>query len=149
MREMSVEAKATYDVYTGTVTIPMVTHQCWSCGMPYCVPADFDKRNREKNRNWYCPQGHDTIVRETEVTKLKKQLEAETARANKWREDAIEREEQTKAEQRQHAATKGLLTKAKKRAAAGVCPCCNRTFEQLARHMKTQHPNYHEAPDAR
>lgn len=28
------------------------------------------------------------------------------------------------------------------RAAAGVCPCCNRTFEQLGRHMTTKHPEY-------
>jgi hypothetical protein len=24
----------------------------------------------------------------------------------------------------------------------GVCPCCNRTFQQLARHMKAKHPGY-------
>lgn len=27
------------------------------------------------------------------------------------------------------------------RAHAGVCPCCNRTFKQLAAHMKTKHPD--------
>jgi hypothetical protein len=24
----------------------------------------------------------------------------------------------------------------------GVCPCCKRTFENLARHMKGQHPTF-------
>lgn len=30
----------------------------------------------------------------------------------------------------------------KKRAAVGVCPCCSRTVGQLARHMKTKHPEF-------
>ncbi len=28
-----------------------------------------------------------------------------------------------------------------RRVSAGVCPCCNRTFSDLARHMKTKHEN--------
>lgn len=27
---------------------------------------------------------------------------------------------------------------------AGVCPCCNRTFKNLARHMAGQHPGFTE-----
>ena len=30
----------------------------------------------------------------------------------------------------------------KKRAAAGTCPCCSRTVIQMARHMKTKHPDF-------
>jgi hypothetical protein len=29
--------------------------------------------------------------------------------------------------------------------ANGVCPCCNRTFQNLARHMAGKHPDYEEA----
>jgi hypothetical protein len=29
-----------------------------------------------------------------------------------------------------------------KRVGNGVCPCCNRTFEDLARHMKVKHREY-------
>ena len=39
-------------------------------------------------------------------------------------------------------ATKGVVTRLKKRAIAGVCPCCNRTFQQLAAHMAHKHPDY-------
>lgn len=45
-------------------------------------------------------------------------------------------------ERRAHAATKGQLTKTKKRIANGVCPCCNRSFANLERHMAGQHPDY-------
>lgn len=34
----------------------------------------------------------------------------------------------------------------RRRTAAGVCPCCNRSFVQLARHMKTKHPDHVEKP---
>ncbi len=39
------------------------------------------------------------------------------------------------------------MTKVKKRAANGVCPCCNRTFSDLARHMKAKHPDFAEGED--
>lgn len=29
-----------------------------------------------------------------------------------------------------------------RRIAAGVCPCCRRSFTDLARHMSSQHPDY-------
>jgi hypothetical protein len=27
-----------------------------------------------------------------------------------------------------------------------VCPCCNRTFQALARHMNSKHPTYADGP---
>jgi hypothetical protein len=34
----------------------------------------------------------------------------------------------------------------KKRAVAGVCPCCNRHFRELERHMASKHPKYASEP---
>src|SRR5690606_15231496 len=34
------------------------------------------------------------------------------------------------------------LLKERQRFANGVCPCCNRSFTNVARHMRTQHPDY-------
>lgn len=51
----------------------------------------------------------------------------------------------------QERAVKAAGTRASKlklRAANGVCPCCNRTFKQLAAHMSSQHPKYAEPTDA-
>lgn len=44
-----------------------------------------------------------------------------------------------------HAA-RGQVTRLKNRAAAGVCPCCNRTFHQLVRHMAAKHPDFAAEP---
>ena len=40
------------------------------------------------------------------------------------------------------SAQKGVTTRLKNRVQKGVCPCCNRYFAQLQRHMTTQHPNF-------
>jgi hypothetical protein len=34
------------------------------------------------------------------------------------------------------------IKRIKKRAAAGTCPCCQRSFSNMATHMKRQHPDY-------
>lgn len=39
-------------------------------------------------------------------------------------------------------AQKGQNTRLKNRIAAGVCPCCNRSFQNVARHMAGQHPDF-------
>lgn len=38
-------------------------------------------------------------------------------------------------------AYKGNVTKLKKRASAGLCPCCNRHFTNLQRHIASKHPD--------
>lgn len=35
-----------------------------------------------------------------------------------------------------------VCTRTRNRIAAGVCPCCNRTFQNLADHMRTLHADY-------
>jgi len=39
------------------------------------------------------------------------------------------------------SATKGQLTKARKRADRGVCQHCHRSFVDVARHVATKHPS--------
>lgn len=51
-------------------------------------------------------------------------------------------QDEAEAVKRSAAAYKGAATRLKNRAKAGVCPCCNRTFQNLARHMASQHPDH-------
>ena len=46
--------------------------------------------------------------------------------------------------ERSRSAIKGQLTRAKRRISKGVCPCCNRTFQNLANHISEKHPDYSE-----
>jgi len=114
-------------------------HQCGTCGVVWAIDLEYLNARREDHEGWVCPNGHSFVYNgPSETEKLKRQLERERTRSGRI---AAERD-QIEASRR---ATKGVVTKMKKRAAAGVCPCCNRTFKQLADHMATQHPEYAEA----
>lgn len=126
---------------TLTYTGQLVTTTCW-CGIHYAIPKElFDvvhgqHRDGRKQTDIYCPVGHVwAFAGEGEAEQLRKQLEREQQRLQATR-DLLAHEE------RSHAATRGHLTRTKKRVGNGVCPCCGRTFQQLARHMKAKHPDY-------
>jgi hypothetical protein len=123
--------------YVGELT----TLTCW-CGMRHAVPAELYAHQERQLRDGrdqtaiYCPLGHHHIIAgEGEAARLKRRLDAERVRAASL---AAQRD-QAEASAR---AYKGVATKARKRAAAALCPCCNRSFVQLRRHMKAKHPDY-------
>jgi hypothetical protein len=133
---------------TITAEAELVTETCCVCHMLFAMPKDFHAEKRRyrqsPNRNgFYCPAGHVQVyLGESEETKLRRQrdeaqrhVDAEIAR----RRRAEEREEHARRVANGH---KGYAAKLAKRAKAGACPCCNRTFQNLQRHMTTQHPAF-------
>lgn len=124
---------------TLTDTVVFVTEECCNCGIPFAITQDLKDRRLKDHKSFYCPNGHSQhYTGKTEEQKLREQLE----RAN---QRVASRDEDLRVERASHAATKGQLTKAKKRAAHGVCPCCKRTFANVARHVAGQHPDFVEA----
>jgi hypothetical protein len=121
--------------YTETLT---VCH-CW-CGIALAIPANLYRNAHEDGRSVYCPLGHTFGWSET----WKARYEREQANRKAAEQRAQASRELLRAEERSHQATRGHLTRAKRRSAAGTCPCCQRTFQQLARHMRSQHPDYVE-----
>jgi hypothetical protein len=122
--------------YTGTLTVT----ECW-CGIVYAIPATLDnyhRRQRENNRDHsiYCPLGHSwQISGESE-------LDQERKRTERLRRQLANEQENVRAAQASATALKGQLTKAKNRAERGVCPHpeCHRSFVDVARHVRTKHP---------
>jgi hypothetical protein len=115
-------------------TETLVVTSCW-CGIALAIPANLHSYARNHaNYNVYCPLGHTFVYRDTYEEQLKQER-----RRHEATRDLLAHEE------RSHSATKGQLTKARKRAAAGVCPCCQRTFQNVARHVKTKHPEFDPA----
>jgi DNA-binding transcriptional regulator YiaG len=104
--------------------------------MLYAAPESFFERLKsKKNSNWHCPRGHSIVFKDSELFKLKRELQTAHKRADEFQRRA--------AEQRERAESIGRSYKrVRERVKNGVCPCCNRTFENLARHMKTKHPEY-------
>lgn len=111
------------------------------------VPDTWERKRRADHTTFYCPNGHDQYFPdETEEEKLRKQLARE--KHNAEQEQARLREAANKARaaadrsERRRAAMKGQVTRIKNRVGKGVCPCCNRTFTNLQRHMTGQHPEW-------
>lgn len=120
--------------YTETL---IVTH-CW-CGIALAIPETLFKHAKQTEKNHvYCPIGHTFVFGSTWERKAR---EAEEAKARSERRELATRD-LLRAEERSHTATRGHLTRARKRAAAGVCPCCNRHFENVQRHVERKHPDF-------
>jgi len=114
-------------IYT---TIKFEAQTCISCGVKFCIPKELDDKLRQNHKSFYCPNGHSQCyVGETEAEKLRKELK------RKEQEVADQVQAKLKAQAALNIA-EGKL----KRVSKGVCPCCNRSFSDLQRHMKTKHP---------
>jgi len=136
----------------GLCTTELVEVQCW-CGMWHGVPKtlrDFQKRkhdNGEEQCGIFCPLGHSWIHSGPGRAKeLEKSLAAERARHDQTKAARDAAEALRIAAEEVAAKANDKVGKLKKRAAAGSCPCCQRNFGNLQRHMKTKHPDFVGTP---
>lgn len=121
-----------------SVTTTYTVIDCCNCGALFAVPDQVDEELAQTGRLFYCPNGHGQSYTEStdaELRKAKDALAREQACNDQLR---AERD----ASDRRASAAKGQVTKLRNRIARGVCPCCNRTFADLAAHMATKHPGY-------
>lgn len=124
---------------TRTVTLHIL--ECRGCGVSFAIPKTMFDTCQEKGGYWHCPNGHtwgwDKKDSQTEADKLRNQV-VQLENAVRYERERLE------SQKRQTSAVKGQMTKLSKRVANGVCPCCNRSFQNLHRHIKTQHPTFTE-----
>jgi rubrerythrin len=74
-------------------------------------------------------------IGEGEIERLKKEVEKEKQR-REWAEKNAE------TARKAEAIVRGKFKAQSERVKNGVCPCCNRTFQNLMAHMKTKHPGW-------
>jgi len=112
--------------------VMLITEECYKCGVTFAFPVEiYERCHRDHERSFYCPNGHGQVYTgKTSEQKLKERLEQE-ARRNQELENRAGR------------ISKNYM-RMRKRVANGVCPCCNRTFQNLFRHMKSEHPDFAE-----
>lgn len=108
---------------------------CAACGVVFAAPECLLRQRREEGGSFFCPNGHSLRYTKSEVQKLRDRLDRAEARVQ-FQSD------QREAAERSAAAQRGANTKLRKRIAAGVCPCCHRSFSNLQRHMSGQHADY-------
>lgn len=121
-----------------------VVWECRTCGCVATVPEVMNDQLKAEGGFRHCPSGHawgwtkETSERE-QLRRERDRLKQEQARLIEERDAAQRAEnEQYARANKAEAATKRL----KKRSSAGTCPCCSRTFANMAEHMKHQHPQF-------
>jgi len=133
---------------TVLIETEIVIIECANCSVDFGIGKKFQKRRREDHDSFFCPNGHSNFYpQENAEEKLRKQLEQQKKHTEYARSAQLAAQDQAEHERRSKAAYKGVLTKIKKRIANGLCPCCNRHFENVMLHMKGQHPDFLEQHD--
>ena len=111
----------------------LIIRTCYSCGSPIALTTDHERRARASQAvNFVCSKGHSQVFTETTETRLRQELEEAQTRNTNLRQSLTEKEEMLKATEQRNV-------NLQKRVRAGVCPHCQRTFQQLARHMVSKH----------
>ena len=125
------------------LTATLVREECCSCHMIFAVTTSFQEEMKDTHNSFCCPKGHWQSYRsESETEQLQKiiqQKDNEIRIQTELKEETRQERDQIK---KSLIAIKGHKTRIQKRIAAGVCPCCNRSFNNLHRHMNTKHPKY-------
>lgn len=125
------------------MSVDLEATNCCICGIVFAVPTGWHRSRREKKDLFYCPSGHQlAYTGEQETDRLRKQVVARQAELDRMKADRDHERERAEAAKRQAAAARGQVTKIRKRLSAGLCPCCNRFFDKLQRHLQTQHPEF-------
>lgn len=116
--------------------IKFITEGCCTCGMPFAMTQDFHNQKLKDHETFYCPKGHPQhYTGKSQEQKLKEQL------ARKQEQLDAQQARAARLEQQQKQVTRSYK-KMRERVKNGVCPCCNRTFQNLMDHMKTEHPDF-------
>ncbi len=128
-----------------SVDVTLQKIQCKSCGGVYAISEPHRKYLQEVGGYWSCPycrqswgfrkESSDLEIAKKEAKRYRNYLAGEKAR-----------HDQTKASLKAHKASlkahKAAKTRLKNRIAKGICPCCNRFFDNLQRHISKEHPNF-------
>lgn len=114
---------------------------CSECGGHIALTPNLERTLRESHATFYCPIGHHQYFpAKTDAERLRDALHAADIEKSRLAKSVREAEMLANDAVFRQALAERETARLKKRARAGVCPCCNRTFVQLARHIKTKHP---------
>lgn len=131
-----------------SVPIQLIQETCCSCGTVFAMDADLRQRLLDKpSTSFYCPRGHSQHYTATsEAQRLKDENERLKQRLDLERRT---HEAAMHGEQIRRGKAEAALRRTTERVNAGVCPYCNRTVAQLARHVHTKHPDQAPHPSGK
>ena len=112
----------------------MVLVEVWEtwCGHWVALSSEQEAKARKVGSTYWCNQGHAAVFRQSEVDRLKHELADAQEIGNQATAQAAELLKRNQALERE---SRLIL----KRAKAGVCSFCHRTFSNVQRHMQSKH----------
>jgi len=124
------------------VTLEHIECGVEGCGVIFGISPAAHAAMKERGRHVWCPNGHEIWYSDNELKRARDELAREKHRREQAQAEAEWQRQRVENRDRSIIAIRGHHTRLKKRVAHGVCPCCQRTFQNLARHMKSQHKTY-------
>ena len=125
-------------IVTMSVTLELLT--CNNCAMQFAVPNLFIVERRRDHATFYCPSGHHLYYpEESDIARVEREKREAVNRLqaalNEKEHLLLVREKECDAAMRAKRCIESRISK-------GVCPCCNRTFGDLAKHIDSKHKGY-------
>jgi hypothetical protein len=140
--------------FSASTTLAVV--ECPTCHVTYAIPKSFNESAEEYNSaahpgNYWevcCPFGHSWHYSGlTEEQDLRQRLEAQRNKSARLTAQLDQSEASRRAQKAAATRARNERDRVLKRIRAGVCPCCNRSFKNVERHMASQHPDF-QIPEA-
>lgn len=117
---------------THTYAVTLYTEVCINCGIPFAIPTDYRNRLKEKHTTFYCPNGHSQFYSgKTEAEQLRDKMKEKDNQLAQATTTKIQLESQL------NDAKKKIVNVAK-----GKCPCCDKSFKVLSKHLANKHPEF-------
>lgn len=128
-----------------------VVCECGNCGVIYVVPKIVHQDHFDNGGFAHCSNGHGWGWKEGNTEREAVRLERDRLKQKVAQLEDDKRAAWTAANAQadRAVAAEKELKRTQTRIGAGVCPCCNRTFAKLARHMQSQHPDVPFVPAAK
>lgn len=122
-----------------TETATLVTLNCAHCGVLYAMPTSLNQELRKGARTFFCPIGHSQWYGESAADKATKRADEAELEATRLRAENDQAWARVSEERKARTAAEREATRIQKRADAGVCQHCRRTFADVGRHMANKH----------
>ena len=115
----------------------IVIEQCCQCGIDFGIPEDFRNTLIDNGKYFCCPNGHSQYYNKRKSLDEKLKIKEDQLKTERMHSNMLYEEKENY--RRSAASQKGQKTKILNRIKNGVCPHCNRSFQNLHEHMKTEH----------
>jgi 1-aminocyclopropane-1-carboxylate deaminase/D-cysteine desulfhydrase-like pyridoxal-dependent ACC family enzyme len=117
-------------------TVALESFTCGKCAGVFALNQTFVNHARANRGGYHCPYCQTSWSwHESEADRLRKQLVERERELRESKCETLRKQQILNAEMEAREKAERKL----RRVSKGVCPCCKRTFSNLARHMETKH----------